>query len=275
MITDLTPNFCFITPIPLLDQFASQSKKHLCLAHLVAKHPETYGAFYKKMRERGDYVIMDNSAFELGASYNPADLVKLGNLCGANAIVLPDYPGQHWEKTVEAASQWIPYFKEEQFDTFFVPQSIKGDLEGWLKAYEFGANNQRVDIIGMSILGIPNALSNIPAAYARVVMTQLLISTNKFNFNKAHHYLGLNAGPNLEVPPLLKMGALWSIDSSGPVWQAILGHQYTKEADSFQMSKKIHFPVDFNHEVKDNETLMRIQNNINMTQELFYDYKSN
>lgn len=269
MITDRTPNFCFITPIPLLEQFAIQSRKHLCLAHLVAKSPDVYGAFYKRMRERGDYIIMDNSAFELGASYNPTDLLRLGAVCGANAIVLPDYPGQPWQKTVDAANQWIYYFKDAGFDTFFAPQSTKGDLAGWLESYEFGANNEGIDIIGMSILGIPNALPHIPAAYARVVMTQLLQTLDKFNYNKAHHYLGLNAGPNLEIPPLLRMNALWSIDSSGPVWQAILGHQYTKDTDSFQMTKKIHFPVDFEHEVKDNETLMRIQNNINMTQELF------
>jgi len=179
MITDRTPNFCFITPIPLLEQFAIQSRKHLCLAHLVAKSPDMYGAFYKRMRERGDYIIMDNSAFELGASYNPTDLLRLGAICGANAIVLPDYPGQPWQKTVDAANQWIYYFKDAGFDTFFAPQSTKGDLAGWLESYEFGANNEGIDIIGMSILGIPNALPHIPAAYARVIMTQLLQTLDK------------------------------------------------------------------------------------------------
>ena len=41
------PDFCFITPIPLLEQFASQSSKHLCLAHLVDSNDQ-YASFYKK-----------------------------------------------------------------------------------------------------------------------------------------------------------------------------------------------------------------------------------
>ena len=128
------------------------------------------------MRDRGDYVIMDNSAFELGESYKPYDLLDLGKKCGANAIVLPDYPGQDWHKTVDAAFNWNRIFKDAGFDTFFVPQSEKGDLEGWISAYEFASNNSNIDIIGMSILGIPNALPHIPKAYSRVVMTQILLT---------------------------------------------------------------------------------------------------
>ena len=62
------PDFCFITPIPLLEQFASQSSKHLCLAHLVDSNDQ-YASFYKKMRDRGDYVIMDNGCFEIGRAH--------------------------------------------------------------------------------------------------------------------------------------------------------------------------------------------------------------
>ena len=38
---------------------------HLALTHLVLKYSE-YAEFYKKKREQGDFVILDNSLIELG-----------------------------------------------------------------------------------------------------------------------------------------------------------------------------------------------------------------
>ena len=146
------PEFCFITPISLLEQYASQSTKHLCLAHLVDSSDE-YANFYKRMRARGDYIICDNGAFELGESYAPEKLLALGHKCGANAIVLPDYPAKDSLKTIDAAKEWLPIIKQDGFDAFFCPQGIKGSLTDWLRGYDFAANNPDIDIIGMSILG--------------------------------------------------------------------------------------------------------------------------
>jgi hypothetical protein len=117
----------------------------------------------------------------------------------------------------------------------------------------------------MSILGIPNALPHIPAAYARVVMSQLIID-RKMQAIKYHHYLGLNAGPALEIPALIKMGMLNSCDSSGPVWAALLGHEYTKNSDSYLAVKKVKAHVDFDYPmVSDIETHERISKNLDLT----------
>lgn len=263
------PAFCFITPISYLDMFAVASDRHLVLAHLVDRD-ERYANFYKTRSELGDYIMMDNSAYELHEPYSPDKLISLAKLCGAHAIVLPDYPFQEAEVTIDAAREFAPQFKAAGFHTFFVPQSQKGDLEDWIRAYVWARDNPDIDIIGMSILGIPNALPSIDPAYARVVMTSILQTTGEFAHGKAHHYLGLNAGPGLEIPSLLRMRALTSIDSSGPVWSAVLGHSYTKESDSLQMVSKIKLPVDFNvSRTKDKATLDRIQHNVDLTLELF------
>ena len=262
------PSFCIIAPTQYLEQYATRSHVHLVLAHLVDTCPE-YAAFYRKMRDRGDYIICDNGAFELGESYNPERLIDLGTACGAHAIVLPDYPFQHFTKTVAAAEEWKARIKDADFDTFFVPQSETGDLEGWIRSYEWAAGDPDIDIIGMSILGIPNALPHIPAAYARVVMSQLIIDRN-IRADKYHHYLGLNAGPALEIPALIKMGMLNSCDSSGPVWAALLGHEYSRNTDSYQAVKKVKAHVDFNYPmVRDQATLDRITHNLDLTLELF------
>ena len=264
----MKPSFCYIAPTAYLDLTAA-SNTHLVLAHLVDTDP-VYASFYYKRFRLGDYIIMDNSAYELKTPYAPTQLIDLGKKCGAHAIVLPDYPFQPGSVTIQAANEFIPIFKDNGFQTFFVPQSDRGDLDDWLKSYAWAASCPQIDIIGMSILGIPNALPHIDPSFARVVMTEKLISLGIFNFDKHHHYLGLNAGPALEIPSLLEMNALTTIDSSGPIQAALMGHQYTKDADSFQTVKKLKMPVDFSvARTNDVATLDRIQYNINMTQHLF------
>lgn len=261
------PQFCIITPTAYLEQFASQSSMHLVLAHLVDTD-EQYADFYAR---RSEYKIIDNGAFELGESYDPEKLIDLAKKCKADAVVLPDYPAQHSLRTIEAAQKLAPQVHEAGFKTMFVPQSEVGELEQWIDAYKWGTERtDLVDIMGMSILAMPNAIPHIPRAYARVVLTQLLLDRGIFDHSLYHHYLGLNSGPNLEVPPLLKMGAMDSCDSSSPVWHGLLGHQYSQNTDSLLPVQKVKMPVDFSCPfVNDQATLNRIQTNIDLTLNLF------
>lgn len=259
------PQFCIITPTAYCERYASQSTMHLVLAHLVDTDNE-YAKFYFG---RNEFKIMDNGAFELGQSYAPDKLLELSKKCAADAVVLPDYPFCHSSRTILESTKLIPAVKGAFLKTMFVPQSQVGDLEDWIDAYKWASENDNIDIIGMSILGIPNALPHIPAAYARVVMTQILIDRGIFNFNKYHHYLGLNSGPALEIPPLIKMNAMDSMDSSGPVWAGICGTMYTEMADSYQPVRKISKHVDFAYPlVKDEWVHKAIQHNIDLTQDL-------
>lgn len=260
------PQFCIITPTAYLDRYASQSSMHLILAHLV-DIDEKYSSFYAN---RDEFKIMDNGAFELGESYSPDRLIELGNKCRADAIVLPDYPYQRAKKTIEASSKIIKEVRREGFKTMFVPQSETGDLDDWIEGYVWARDNPDVDIIGMSILAVPNAIPHIPKPYARVIMTQILIDRGYFGFEKYHHYLGLNAGPNLEIPPLIAMNALDSCDSSNPVWSGICGQMYSPAYDSFAMTRKIDKHVDFNYPMTSSEYVhSAIQTNIDMTLSLF------
>jgi len=266
------PKFCIITPTQYLQQYASQSAMHLVLAHLVDTDDQ-YAEFYANSTE---FKIMDNGAFELGESYNPEKLIELGIKCKADAIVLPDYPGMSQDVTITAAIEHGQRVKDAGFLTMFVPQARFNDSEGWIEAYEWASiDNELVDIIGMSILGIPNALPGIHKAYARVVMTERLIALGIFCKDKPHHYLGLNSGPALEIPSLINMRALTSCDSSGPVWAGICGSEYTMNADSYMTTRKISKHVDFNYpSSKDQNVHRMIQNNINLTLDLFKGKKN-
>lgn len=266
----MNPSFCYIAPTSYLD-FVGVSKTHLVLAHLIDSD-EQYANFYAN-RGSDEFIMMDNSAYELKEPYSPDKLLELAEKCNADAIVLPDYPFQPCQVTIDAALKFIPIFKEAGYKTFFVPQSEKGNMEDWIYGYNWAATNEDVDIIGMSILGIPNAITWCDPAYARVVMTTILQERGILNTEKHHHYLGLNSGPGLEIPTLLRMQAMTTMDSSGPVWAAILGHAYSADADSLQMVSKLKLPVNFGiPRSKDEDTLARIEHNIQLTEELFTHY---
>lgn len=263
------PSFCFIAPTSILNQTAVASNTHLVLAHLL-EQDDKYVSFYKKMNERGDFIICDNGAFELGESYAPDRLIALASKCGANAIVLPDYPGRPSNVTIDAAIEWAPKFREAGFLTMFVPQSEVGDTEGWIGSYQWAAESDLVDIIGMSILGIPNALPTVPKAWARAAMTQKLYDRGIFAHDKHHHYLGLNAGPSVELPTLILMGALDTCDSSNPVWCGVNSVSYdVNNYDVMGVRKKLLPEVDFNYTNVSEQQLGMIRHNVEVTQHIF------
>ncbi len=271
-MTILSKGFCFISPLSVmknLDSFLGNN--HLALAHLVNTNDE-YANWFAN-RPDTDFVIMDNGAFELGQSYTPDQLISLGQKCRADVIVLPDYPNQPWQRTLDAGIQWNSTFHDAGFKTMYVPQSEIGDLDGWLRSYQSATNLDTTftpDVIGMSILGIPNALPHIDKTFARVVITDLLIRDGLFNFNIHHHYLGLNSGPKLEIPTLLKMKALSTCDSSGPVWGALNKIKYANNTDSYMKRSKLQKPIDFEYQLplslKVTETILH---NIELTNKLF------
>jgi hypothetical protein len=270
MITQ-KPSFCYIAPTQYLEQYATQSKTHLVLAHIVDAD-ETYATFYKTQSSQGDFIIMDNGAFERGIPYQPDRLIELAHKCGAHAIVLPDYPFQESKVTIEAARQLIDKVKSAGFKTMYVPQSKTGEFEDWVNGYLWGAINDDIDIIGMSILGIPNALKgSISPILARVVATQILIERTIFNFDKHHHYLGLTAAPTIELPSLLSMNALTTCDSSGPIWYGINGLRYNTDMDGLvPISKKYVREVNFDEELSKRPHIHEIiQHNINVTNDIF------
>ncbi len=269
-----TPSFCTIAPTAYLPQCARLlgSKYHLLLAHLLdpasSDEDPKYREFYARTKQQDEVYILDNGAFEIGQSYSPDRLIDIGKSVNADILVLPDYPFDNWERTREAARTYIPQFKQAGFKTFYVPQSAIGDWDGWLESFEWALFNPEIDVIGLSILALPNALPHIPKSYARVVAADRLYSwlsesnTRIELFNAKHiHWLGF-LSPGLELPTLAKLGMIDTIDSSGPVWFAHCGIKYDETNDSWAIDKK-HLPeVDFGA-AKNRHCWERLTHNLN------------
>jgi hypothetical protein len=225
--------FAHITPTAYLDLFAAGRPFHLTLAHLI-EQDETYANLY------------------------PSDkLIEMGTKVGADYIVMSDYPGQPAQVTIDKAIEMAPELREAGFGTFFVPQSEEGDLEDLIRAFEWAAQSEHVDYIGVSILAVPiaygvekdNKLQRFMSRwkFMRELDTRGILDAIK-DSGKKIHFLGMVDGPN---ECTLVEDYLWAIDSwdsSAAVWAGMCDIQFDNSPTGL-IAGKNEIEVEFGYKV--------------------------
>lgn len=248
----------FIAPTNYLHLVPEESKFHLLLAHLM-DNPK-YTEFYRKRQLAGDFIIIDNGAFEKLIPMNVEEYYKIINDSGItpDVVVASDYPGEPWEKTVNATMKFVQmydkYFDANKTNIMAVPQSEKGDWKGWIKAYSEFALVEDITFIGMSILGIPNAFCSMTGTddiSTNRIMASLYMKNNNIIADKHHHYLG--CGNPRELLIQKEIGIMYSNDSSTAFWSAINGKKFDRSAGGL-IDGKVKREVDFNLEFDDMHT---------------------
>jgi len=243
-------NFCHIYPTSLLEE-AKNQKVHLVLAHLV-ETDDRYRRFYANLPD-DHKIILDNSAFEMykqNREMYPSDkLIEMGRMVNADVLVMSDYPGEHVDKTIRAADSLIPEFKQAGFGTFFVPQSEVGKSDQFFVGFEY-ALDAGVDLIGVSILGCPNAYgvernNKLQRFLSRWHVFNELAERGMLNDSDQFHCLGMTDGPN-EIKLLKDFhNYIYSWDSSAAPWAALNGIKYDTTPTSL-VNGKFELEVDFN-----------------------------
>ena len=263
--------FCHISPTAHLNDFCGQQTHHLLLAHLIETDPE-YTQWYASRKSFKNVYIMDNSAFEMykqGREMYPMDnLIEMGTKVGADYIVMSDYPNEPGKKTIEAAEKLGPQLKERGFGTFFVPQSVIGDIEDYIATFAWAASSRVVDYIGVSILGVPNAYgverdNKLQRFMSRWrMMTELedrgILNLARRNSKKIH-FLGMVDGPN-EIPLCYPRFHIDTWDSSAAVWAGLNGIAFDNSPTGL-INGKYEEEVDFSHEAQDANDIIRAQRN--------------
>lgn len=264
-VKNMPINMCHIAPVSYLP-LVRHYPVHLLLAHLVEEN-EQYRNFYIDLKRENPDVFyhMDCSTFEMfkrGLPMYDADkLMEMGKLVSADSIVLPDFPKQHWAKTIEAADRMIPLFKNEGFGTFFCPQSELGDIHGLMSGFEWAIDNTDIDYIGVSILSCPIALGVNESKYgseqrdesyrmqrylSRWAIFEELDRRQLLDYrcNKRFHCLGMTDGPR-EISLLRDYQSfIWSWDSSSAIWHAHNGITYDRSPTGLAQGK-CELEVDF------------------------------
>lgn len=268
-------NFCHISPIPHLEDFAKEQSHDLLLAHLV-ETSEEYTEFY---RSKNSVKILDNSAFEMykqGRPMYPSDkLVEMGNRVKADYVVMSDYPAEHPQKTIDAATNLSPIFKQAGFGTFFVPQSEIGNLDQLVDCFDWASRNPEiVDYIGVSILAVPNAYgverdNKLQRFMSRWHFMSILDDKNILNRinqnNQKVHFLGMVDGPNeIQLCNTYKIDT-W--DSSAAIWAGLNNISFDNTPTGL-VDGKFEKEVDFNQHFTDNDLITIAKSNIDVIERM-------
>lgn len=78
-----------ICPQHYLEDFATKSRFHLILPHLYEAYPR-YKEFYKERIKQGDFVVQDNSIFELEKSLPSITLLEFAEELGVSEMSAPE-----------------------------------------------------------------------------------------------------------------------------------------------------------------------------------------
>lgn len=109
------------------------SKTHMAIAPWVYQRDKRYVDFYRSRAEAGDYVILDNGAFETGQSIVAKDLIEVAESIGAKEIVVPDVFRDRKKSTKLTISSYKKLKDNFGGNLMIVPQGA--DEADWIEAF--------------------------------------------------------------------------------------------------------------------------------------------
>lgn len=230
-----------ICPINWLEGFAVQGIYHLVLPNIF-KESKEYRDFYIKQAKIGDFITLDNGAYELGYPIDPDELLEIAEDLNTDEIVAPDVI-LNYEKTIELTEKFLEKVRDK-FSGKIGAVAQGSNFEEIKKCYLRFLDDERIDTMMLPFdvrFEVPNALKSFSftkqRAFNRVSLVNHLLPLRK---SKPIHLLGLSDGVELKY-----QGAhpeIRSNDSSSAFVHGKEGYRYTEDGLPCEKSKN---KVDF------------------------------
>jgi hypothetical protein len=222
-------DFYVISPVSNLEPM-KLGDRIFALAHLWVQFPE-YREFIKARKEEGYWITLDNSAAER-ALVTEDVLINICKELLPDEVIAPDVLFNK-DATIANAISFRERMQAEglkdlfHIDIFFCPQGKT--KEDWLEAYEWGINQDWIDVIGFSKIAIPQAWledfkDDQGIKEARHMAYDYLNEQDMLK--KPIHCLGQGDPTEFSY---YKHPMMRSTDSVYPVWAAINGQDFRKD----------------------------------------------
>lgn len=252
------------SPLALLDKSRSYNDYDYCLVHLLPIYKQ-YLDYFKKSKEMGRRILLDNSLFELGEAFEPSEFAKWINVLKPYEYVAPD--------VFSDSSATIDSFKRWQ-DTYMptVEGKVIGVVQGktyqeMIKCYSFMALN--ADKIAINFISSyfaarghalePGATQWHVLMDGRQNFIRDLMFDGVWCYNKPHHLLGCTLPQ--EFAFYEGVDEIESIDTSNPV---VAGMYDIKYSDHGLDDKLIHKLAELMESPVTDEHWNNIEYNIKM-----------
>ena len=220
-----------IVPTAYLEKVGLGAKVHLVLAHQVMSDTR-YAAFYR--RQSDTYVILDNSAFELGEAVATEVIIKTAGLIRPDEVVLPDvlYDAA---KTLSRVTAFLQEHKTAfPADMHFMAVPHGESLEEYISCYQELAGMPDVYALGIG------TIYNYKFPGGRKAIFKTLQERGILS-DKPHHLLGLGDSGHMELRALKGYGVIRSCDSSAAYIQALHGMHIQPDYPYKKIRSKIVF----------------------------------
>lgn len=230
-------DIAFIAPKKLMGQFSSRGDIQLTLSHLL-DDPE-YEIETKKLELP---IRLDNGLFENGHPEKIESVIEKAQRIGATHFFAPDVMFNR-KKTEANARKAIKLAKGTGLKVAAVVQA--DNSKDFIESYQTFVNMKGIDLIGLSILSIPESFHELTETYDIMInRRRCLQELNHLEEHKDSHLLG--AGSSYADMRYASLYCPWVVshDSSSAVWNAIQGHRINPITLEV-MGGKTKVPVDF------------------------------
>tara|TARA_Y100000310_G_C20689831_1_gene821495 strand:- start:2796 stop:3617 length:822 start_codon:yes stop_codon:yes gene_type:complete len=257
-------------PVSIFDRVNEITDYSYCLVHLLEQNDSYLNKFlelkdinYSLQRDRE--IILDNSIFELGKSFDSDKFSHWINKLKPDWYVVPDTL-EDCEQTIENMKAWNTNYTDIPGKKIGVVQGQ--DYEEIKKCYKYMDEEANVDMIAISFdyswyqKLIPHPNKYVSWMLGRVALLSNLVNDNIININKKHHLLGVSLpqeGLFYKSGTLFKFNWIYSVDTSNPVVHGIKSIKYGDNGLWNKQSQKLHTMIDVNVSV---DNLVTILNNI-------------
>lgn len=214
-------------PMQMLEESRNFNHYDYALVHLFEEYEE-YFEFYKASLARGRQVILDNSLFELGESFNDALYEKWILILKPTYYVLPDAFNDA-DKSINMAKKWIS--KDLPGKTMAVVHgSTYQDIVKCYLAYDqMGVDKiafNYADQVYKDYCAIPTMPSIVYSImYSRHAIIDRMYREELINREKPHHLLGCSSPDEFNLY-YGKYDFIDTIDTSHPIVCGIEGIPY-------------------------------------------------
>ena len=208
-----------ISPIKFLE-FSALTNYQLVLAHLLKN--ERYKQFYKFLRKRGDYLVIDNGVYETTIPMDVERVLDYADEINAQEIILPDYRFDY--KETKSAVFKALQNKKVYHSKRKLAACVQGNNQKeWIKCLDDFMKVDRIDTICLQ-KGICRDFKNY-----RIEICAY-INEMKYYKKKQFHLLGTCSNP-IEIDILNnKFKWIRGVDTKAPIFYGnAMNIKYDKE----------------------------------------------
>lgn len=221
------------SPISILDQADEYNDYGYALVHLFETHPQ-YFEHYSDMVSKGDKpVLLDNSIFELGKSFEPKKYVEWIDKLSPNWYIVPDVLESCYD-TIQSWKDW-EHIYTDQTDALRIGVVQGRDWNELVRCYNF--MKDRADYIAISFdYSYYQATGLVEDDWASINLVKFcsgrkrfisqLIDEGYWNWEKPHHLLGCSLAREFRYYVDNNIYNIRSVDTSNPVVAGIKGYRY-------------------------------------------------